>query len=104
MSESGVTVDDTSVQRRLSDGTVERVAWAHLVEVSIMTTDEGPLNEDVYIALAAADGSGCLIPQGAPESQALLERLQKLPGFDNERFIQAMQSTSRARFVCWRRP
>jgi hypothetical protein len=33
----------------------------------------------------------------------VLQRLQRLPGFDNEAFIQAMSSIQDARFVCWRR-
>jgi hypothetical protein len=58
----------------------------------------------VFFVLAGRGGSGCIIPQSAPESTPLLERLQRLPGFDNEAFIRAMSSTEDATFVCWRRP
>jgi hypothetical protein len=43
------------------------------------------------------------VPQGAAESGALLERLQRLPDFDNGKVIEAMGSTGNARFVCWKK-
>src|SRR5262249_33350686 len=77
--------------------------WDALEEVSVLTTAEGPFAEDVFFVLAGGGGSGCVVPQGAPESGELLERLQRLPGFDNEAFIRAMSSAEDARFLCWRR-
>ena len=40
---------------------------------------------------------------GGVESRSLLERLQRLPGFDNAAFIKAMSGTGDEKFVCWRR-
>jgi hypothetical protein len=57
----------------------------------------------VFFILVGRKGSGCVVPQGAPESSPLLERLQRLPGFDIEVFMRAMASAEDARFVCWRR-
>jgi hypothetical protein len=99
-----ITVDDRGVRRILADGQTEEVRWADLTEVSVVTTDEGPFAEDVFFVLVGVDGTGCLVPQGAPESAALLERIQELPGFNNEVFIQAMASSQNARFLCWRKP
>jgi hypothetical protein len=104
MNTPAIRVDDWGVQRDLGDGRAERVAWDALVEVSVLTTGEGPFAEDVFFLLAGEDGTGCVVPQGAPESAGLLERLQRLPGFDNGAFIRAMSRTEDARFVCWRRP
>ena len=69
----------------------------------MLTTADGPFAEDMFFVLAGRDGSGCVVPQSASESGQLLERLQRLPGFDNEAFIRAMGSSEDARFVCWRR-
>ena len=44
---------------------------------------------------------GCAIPQGATGEKELLERLQKLPNFDNGAVIEAMGCTSDRRFLCW---
>src|SRR5262245_54625033 len=98
-----IDIDDHGVCRRLADGTGEQGAWDDLVEVSVLTTSDGPFSEDVFFLLEASDGRGCVIPHGAPESSVLLERLQRLPGFDNKAFIQAMSSAEDARFICWRR-
>ncbi len=99
-----IVVDDWGVRREIPDGTREEVAWADLVEVQIVTTDEGPFVDDVFFLLAGAGGKGCCVPQGAPGSEPLLDRLQKLPGFDNAKVIDAMGCSENARFVCWKKP
>jgi hypothetical protein len=71
--------------------------------IVVLATSDGPFAEDVFFVLSGQDGTGCVIPQGAPESTQLLERLQRLPGFDNEALIRAMSSTQDATFPCWRR-
>jgi hypothetical protein len=40
---------------------------------------------------------------GATGEKAMLERLQRLPGFDNDALIQAMMSVEDAEFICWTR-
>jgi len=103
MSGQTIRIDDCGVRRELSAGKVEQVTWENLREVVVLTTSEGPFGEDVFFVLAGQDGTGCIIPQSAPESTQLLERLQRLSGFDNKALILAMQSTDDATFVCWRR-
>src|SRR6185295_15649609 len=96
------TIDDRGVRRVLGSGKIEAVEWKDLVEVQIVTTDEGPFVDDVFFLLVGADGKGCCVPQGAPGSERLLERLQGLPGFDNDQVIRAMGCAENARFVCWK--
>lgn len=98
-----ITIDDLGVRRTLGDGRMEAVAWQDLVEVEIVTTDEGPFVDDVFFLLAGRDGTGCCVPQGAPGSEPLLDRLQGLPDFDNEKVIEAMGCAENGRFVCWRK-
>ena len=99
-----VTFTDDAVTRVRSDGVEETIRWNDVHEVGILTTDEGPLQEDVYFLLIASDRkSGCAVPQSSDGSKQLLERLQQFPGFDNEAVIKAMCSTSDAKFVCWKR-
>ena len=97
-----VIVDEDGVRRVSDDGTVlEAVRWDALREVRVMTTSQGPFVDDVFFVL---DGGayGCVVPQAlAPEG--FVERLQELPGFDDEQLIASMTSTSEAEFVCWRR-
>lgn len=89
-----VTVDETGVSRG-----AERVPWAELVRVEVLTTDEGPFAEDVWWLLHDARGGGCAVP-GA-QAGVVLPWLQRLPGFRNEVVILAMGSTENARFLAW---
>lgn len=99
-----VAFDDTRVVVHRADGGTESVDWKDLVEVGIVTTDEGPWLDDVLWRLVPADGkTGCVVPSEAEGMPALLERLQQLPGFDNEALARAMGCTSNAAFVCWKR-
>lgn len=96
-----VTVDDTGVRRTLADGSVESVTWEELKSVVIRVIPEGPWSEDVFLMLAGSDGTGTAVPSGDPAADALIERLQTLPGFDNERFIEAMTTDADEAYVVW---
>jgi hypothetical protein len=72
-----------------------------LIEVALMTTSQGPFEEDVFFVLTYDDGTNNSIPLG--EGQELLTRLQELPGFDNETFIRAMAVSQDRVSVLWRR-
>ena len=96
-----VEFDEEGVVRRLPDGGSERVRWEDLREVVIVTTDEGPFVDDVFWMLVG-DHGGCAVPSESPGFEALMGRLQRLPGFDNDAVIRAMMSTENASFVCWR--
>nr|WP_026317016.1 hypothetical protein [Actinokineospora enzanensis] len=100
---SGITVDDRGVRRLLADGTEESVSWSDLAEVAIRTTPESPWKEDVFFLLMRAGGGGCAVPAGDPSADDLMGRLQSLPNFDNEAFIEAMTTTEDGLFVIWQR-
>lgn len=97
-----VTVDDDGVRRTLADGSEESVAWEELSSVVIRVIPEGPWKEDVFLMLAGANGQGTAVPSGDPAADALIERLQSLPGFDNERFIEAMTTDADEAYVVWK--
>jgi hypothetical protein len=96
------TFDDHGAACRWPDGTVASVAWDQLRSVEIRTTEAGPFAEDVFLVLHA-DDSDCVVPQEAEGFGGLLERLQRLPGFDHEAISAAMTCTDNATFPCWRR-
>ena len=70
---------DSEVVCERPDGKVERVGWADLQKVEVVTTGDGPFAPDVFWVLHGTDG-GCAVPQGATGDRQLLERLQALPG------------------------
>ena len=97
-----VTVSDEQVSCTRPNGKVETIAWDELRFVLIETTDEGPFATDVFWVLAGND-SGCVVPMGAAGEDELISKLQALPNFDNQAFLEAMSSTTNRRFVCWKR-
>jgi hypothetical protein len=52
--------------------------------------------------LAGANGNGTAIPSADPAADALIERLQTLPGFDHEKFIEAMTTDADEAYVVWK--
>jgi hypothetical protein len=71
-------------------------------EVQVKTTDQGPFACDVFIVLRTSKGK-CTIPQEVPGSFLLLQKLQELPGFSNEAYIDAMSCCENRRFLCWKK-
>lgn len=76
------------------------MGWQDLVRIEIMTTDEGPMAEDVFWLFIGHDGSGCALP-GGQVGDALFARLKRLPDVNYEAVLLAMGSTDRARFAVW---
>jgi len=98
-----VDFDEDMISVIHEDGTRESVKWSELSAVVIKTTDQGPLVEDVFFILIGKDHqSGCVVPQGAIGEKELFSALQdRLPGFDNEKVIEAMSSTDNHSFLIW---
>lgn len=97
-----VSVDDSGVRRVLADGTEESVTWSDLSAVVVRVIPESPWREDVFLMLAGSDGTGTAVPSGDPAADALIERLQTLPGFDHDKFVEAMTTDADQAYVVWR--
>jgi hypothetical protein len=78
------------------------VRWEAVTEVSLRTTGRGPFEEDVFFVFAYDDGASTAI--GLGDSDEVLPRVQRLPGFDNEAFIKAMGASADGVVVLWRQP
>jgi hypothetical protein len=97
-----VRCDDAGIHAAFADGKGWTIGWDELERVILRTTDEGPFVDDVIWMLQTPRGVYG-VPQGVEGESALLERLQALPGFDNQAVISAMMSTENAVFPCWER-
>jgi hypothetical protein len=95
-------VDDAGVTV-LSERAVETVPWTDLAAVSIRTTDAGPFEDDLHWELHRRDGGVVTVGSETEGIGDLIERLQRLPGFDNEAVVVASSSTENAGFPCWAR-
>ncbi|MCC7062367.1 MAG: hypothetical protein IT456_06145 [Planctomycetes bacterium] len=85
------------------DGRSLTISWHDLAEVEVHTNECGPLGIDVWWVLRGTRHT-CIFPADANGADAVLRKLQTLPGFDQGAFLQAMGSTAKAVFPCWRRP
>jgi len=96
-----VQVDEAGVHVETDKGR-DQVLWVDLMRVRIVTTDGGPLSEDVFFVLDDAAGKGCVVPHDAVIRTKLLEELQsRLQGVDNKKVIEAMGCTNNHTFVIW---
>lgn len=80
----------------------DEIAHEQINEIAVITTDEGPFVDDVFLVLSGGDKE-IKIPQEAENFEALFDVFKKFEGFNFEAFIEAMSSTENAKFVCWRR-
>jgi hypothetical protein len=87
-------------------GELRVVTWQALTGVGIRTTDEGPWSPDVFWGLHENNSTSASVvfPGGSTGEPELIRAMQeRLPGFRNEEFIRAMQSTWNSHFVVWER-
>jgi hypothetical protein len=97
-----VRLSESRVECERPDGEVEAVCWDDLQQVELLNTDEGPWLPDVFWVLHGTHG-GCVIPWGATGGSELMERLQRLPDFDNAVILDGAASTRNETRVCWTR-
>lgn len=80
----------------------EEIAIDQIIEIAVVTTDEGPIVDDVFVVLKSAQNE-IRIPQEAENFDAMFDVFKNLEGFNYEAFIEAMSSTENAKFVCWQK-
>jgi hypothetical protein len=97
-----VEFDAEAVTCTRPNGQRETVRWSELRAVLIQTTADGPAADDLFWVLVGREG-GCVVPSEAQGCNRLLERLQQLPGFDNQAVILASQCVEERSFLCWKR-
>jgi hypothetical protein len=96
-----VQVDDWGVRRLGRD---EAIAWPDIERIEVVTTDEGPWQEDFFWLLESAEEKGVAIGGDEAEACRLLAVLQqRYLDLDNEGVIRAVRSTQNASFLIWRR-
>ena len=79
------------------------VSLDDLTKLEIVTTDKGPVQDDVFWVLTHLAGDPLLIPASAQGSDQLFDAFAALKGIDFETAVHAMSSTENARFLIWER-
>jgi len=95
-----VSFDEESAFVQWPDKAAEAICFKDLIGVAVETTDKGPFIEDVWWHLASPE-KVVTYPSEATGADKILNRLQQLPTFNNERLIQAMSSTDNKTFILW---
>lgn len=100
--------DDRLVVHR-PDGQREELAWDALERVVVRVSDRAPWAGTAWLILAGAPQSsqGCVAPLDAHNHDALVERLQALPGFQQQKLDNALRDAaagkSRSDAILWKR-
>ena len=97
-----ITATEDALNILYRNGKSETHLFNSLKKVTIITTDQGPFADDVFWLLLL--DSIIMIAQGTTGEDALLSRLQSLPGFNNEQVIEAMSCSDNNSFLVWERP
>jgi hypothetical protein len=97
-----VRLSDSEEVCERPNGKVERFGWSDQQKIEIVTTSDGPFARDVFWVLHGSE-NGHAVSQDATGEKELLERLQSLPGFDNQAVMEAMGCSLDRRFLCWRK-
>jgi hypothetical protein len=97
-----VIFDSCKISRFSGKELIEEIEWDTVYDISVMTTDEGPFQEDAFIVFRSEDkDEGIIVANGADGTPALVDEIIKLPGFNESMFIDAMGCTSNNEFICW---
>ncbi|PLQ02331.1 hypothetical protein [Cupriavidus pauculus] len=87
--------DDHLVVHR-PDGQREELSWDSLERVVVRVSDRAPWAGTPWLILAgdADSQQGCVVPMTAANHDALVERLQQLPGFNQQKLDNAMRDAA----------
>ena len=96
-----IKIENDVLSATTGSGKIISFPLVELCEVTIVVTDDGPFDWDVFWELRAKNGNTLLVPHGIQGSAELLDRLQRLSGFDNKVFADAMCATQAMRLRCW---
>ena len=95
-----VTITNEKVTVEHPQRKKEEVKWIDIETIKIITTDQGPFQPDVWLALLGRE-TGCLIPQGAKGYDEIYDTVSKYEDFNFENVIKAMGSTDNEEFLVW---
>ncbi len=81
------------------------MAWTELTEVAVVRSDRGPHGAAGGVVVLSGDETrGCLVPLDRVGECGLVERLDRLPGFDLHAFVAAVEAAPTTQTTCWSRP
>lgn len=97
-----ISITEDAVKVEHPDHSPEQINWKDIIEIAVVTTDEGPMLPDHYLVLVG-EKSGCAIPLGAPKYDAVYDTVSEYEGFDFREYIKSTTCAENARFEVWRK-
>ncbi|CAN5626964.1 hypothetical protein BH10CYA1_BH10CYA1_43010 [soil metagenome] len=96
------SVDDSGFTEVLPNGSTngKKHLWSDVLHVGVLTTDDGPWIDDVFFVIKTRTGDIC-IPSEDAQVMNLLQKFERLPGFQWEQVVEAMGSVNDQSFACW---
>ena len=82
-------------------GQTGSVSWDGITRVSIVTTDKGPFEDDVFLCLYLSDNKRILIPSENSGYTPVYDVVSKFDGFDFSKVIDSMACPYNNEFLCW---
>lgn len=80
-----------------------RFSLDDVIRIEIVTTDSGPISDDMFWLFALNDQSLLRIPASAEGAGVLIDMLAGFPGTNYDAVIRASGSTARDRFLIWQK-
>ena len=98
-----VTITPQSVKVQPPSGDPEEVLWKDINEIRLVNTDAGPFEPDIWLVLIGDNATGCMIPHGNKDFEAVYDIISKFEKFSFDNFIQSMSSMQNEEFVLWKK-
>ena len=100
-----VQFSDSGMHITQGNGRERDIAFSAIEQIDIITTDQGPWQEDVWWCFYLSnEEKPVYLPQGIKGEEQILLVLEKhFAGIDFQTFIMAMGSADNAVFNLWRR-
>jgi hypothetical protein len=100
-SSAEVQVDDWGVRRIWEDGTGDQLAWDDVDEVDVVVVRWPGFRDDVIVLRSGAND--VVLPRKQTALDFVADLRDHLPGFDIEPASDALRSSRKGIYTCWRR-
>lgn len=102
---TAIAVDEQGLKAIADEGELVAVAWDEVLKIGILTTDQGPFEDDLLWMFFYRDQDHVLaVPASALDAAPdFFDHLKRFPGLDYDKITEASSSTDFAKFVLWRK-
>lgn len=99
---NSIAFDSEKILSRQASGSEKIILWDKMTSIKIITTNQGPYKNDVFWVIESKNDR-IVFSMGTEGEEAFLSKAQKLEGFNNKVFIDAMSCADNNEFYCWQK-